>query len=76
MEEFRKEALLPETMSGNMRWTLPMTFVAKPNQPTKIKGDVTDAQGALTNITEGNVMKDLITFEEKFKEELPKKDSI
>lgn len=74
MKEFRKEVDLSKTMAYNMIYTLPITFVAKPNQSGKIKGDVTDARGALSKETEENVMKNLITFEEKYSvKELPKK---
>lgn len=73
MEEFWKEANLLETMACNMICTLPITFVTKPNQPRKFKGDVVDAWGALLIVTKENVMEDLITFEEKVIEELLKK---
>lgn len=73
MKELQKDKTLLEIMTCNMICTLPITFVAKPNQPSKIKGGVADAQGALTKLVEENVMKDLITFEEKIGEELPKK---
>lgn len=74
MEEFLKETNFLETIAYNMICTLPVTFVAKPNQPSKIKGELLLMSRALSKVMEENVMKDLITFEEKFSmEELPKK---
>lgn len=43
----------------NMVLTLPITFLAKPNQPSQMKGDVNDAQGALIKLAKDKVVKDL-----------------
>lgn len=44
MEEFQKEADFSETMTCDMICTLPINFMAKPNQPNENKGDVIDAR--------------------------------